>query len=285
MNKINKFLLIMSLFIFNNVNAQEVNNKFQERETIIKRFGSTNTLNIVWYTGERLEFRDILNKYLTASNSLSNSLGNNVVLLTDKSSLDASNTAVLGKHFAVYLNSIEAVDLINKGWVPVISTTGASSTVVVGRKQVQKNETGKKIVASNISHNLKIVKYFLKDKKNFNFIFNEQYFNENELITLLNDKTTDYIVLEQNSANNLISKNPNKYEIILNTNIALNNLFLISPENKNYIGQFQQGLLRLNNMSLNEKKDIFKTTGQIFKEVSQEELKIASEISKFKGDK
>lgn len=277
-------LIFVSFIILPTKSFSQSQNHFLERDNIVKKYGNNQTLNISWYTEKRLDFKELLNNYLPISNSLSNIFSSNVVIIPDKDSATVAQMAINTNSFATYVNILDAQELIDKKWQPLLTTTYASPVVLLGKSQnnITNNNLKSKKILSNISHLSTIMKYSLKKQNLFNIEnYKEEYVSDYELLNFLEDKNIDLVVVEESFAKNLIKNNPNTYNIYYNSTIFLNNIILLNPlyiNNNSNINNIANGFLSINSLSNNDKQNIFGKQGTIFKQFDNKELVLANQI-------
>lgn len=277
-------LIFISFIILPTKSFSQSQNNFLERDNIVKKYGNNQTLNISWYTEKRLDFKELLNNYLPISNSLSNIFSSNVVIIPDKDSATVAQMAINTNSFATYVNILDAQELIDKKWKPLLTTTYASPVVLLGKSQnnITNNNLKSKKILSNISHLSTIMKYSLKKQNLFNIEnYKEEYVSDYELLSFLEDKNIDLVVVEESFAKNLIKNNPNTYNIYYNSTIFLNNIILLNPlyiNNNSNTNNIANGFLSINSLSNNDKQNIFGKQGTIFKQFDNKELVLANQI-------
>ncbi len=273
------------------LNAVSSVNRFTERTELIKKFGTTSTINVGWYTGavQSVEFRDVLARFLPLSNHLSNAFGGLAILVTDKSDEEITNDAIKGELDIIYTSALQGTKLMDKGWKPVLGRTDDIKGVILSRKESKivnvADLKGKKIMANKIATVTQYVKYSLnKEKVLPDVFFVEQSVGQVDLINFLKDGAVDGVVVRDALAEKFVKDNPGKYEISFRGAVSPGHMLFLSPKLLGKEQQMKDALLNLSPTTQENKEVLAGLDGyrdddlKPFREVSAQDLLISKEV-------
>lgn len=217
---------------------------FEVRTDLVKKYGTSNSLSMGWYTGgvDTLEIRDLWNNYTLLSNYLSEKLGRLVVLETDKSDREIASDALTSMDI-VYTSGVMGSELMKAGWRPVVGRTEdiqgvilvLNDTVIKEPKDLAKYKiygvkgaTVTYFVSSGLVKN-NVYKVADVSSGGTNPKFKIVNTKQNQLVDLLKSKEVDGVIVRETLANKLIKDNPGKYKIGFKADTAPGHIIFVSP--------------------------------------------------------
>lgn len=300
MNKLSKTLLALTLSTLAlSVNAQSTKNVFAERTDLVQRHTVAQPITLGWYIGavEVSEFKDLVDRFLSFSNYLTTKLDRLVVIDTLTTDIKAGNESVKNKYDLVYTTSLIAGQLAEQGWKPLVARTENINLVIVALKSntaVNSEKDFKNIViattngsslARTIGYGLMRDKLIenapLKENRNFK----PRPVGQEQLVDILKNKQTDAIIIRDSLAKKIMDSSPNQYKIVYKANSVLGAVLLASPNFDNSkLESVRSAFKSLDNLDstdpvLKAIDGLKAGTPNVFKDVPQDELKAAKQLS------
>lgn len=294
-----KYLLSIMLGLTATTSFAQSSNIFAERAELIKRFGTSQSVSIGWYTGSLSnnanDIREINENFLGLSNYLSVKLGNLIVLEAIKSDRILGEEALKGNFDVLYTSSLVGSQLINQGWKPVVERTENLTPVVLALKSnnkinSQKDFSNSKIIGSN-GITFTMIAYSLSNEKlldlnnlakNTNFV--SRKINQEVLVNVLNNKQVDGIIVRSILAEKLVAES-DKYKIVYKGNSIPGHMIVLSPKvDQQKEEQIRNAFLSLNALDKNsvilKAIEGHKEGAEVFKNVSKEDINLSNDIFK-----